>query len=76
MDEEFLGKIDGPLICLTAAILCHSLRCWRTGDFIDNMPFTRANCGGKIYSTNSRRATGRLTRKQGFWNVRYGLGMV
>ena len=50
MDEGFLGRIDGPFICLTAAILCHSLRCWRTGDFIDNVPFTWANCGGKMNS--------------------------
>ena len=50
MAEGFLGKIDGPFICLTAAILCHSLRCWRSGDFIDNVPFTRANCGGKMNS--------------------------
>ena len=46
MDERFLGKIDGPFICL----LCHSLRCWRTGDFIDNVPFMRGNCGGKMNS--------------------------
>jgi len=50
MDEGFLGKIDGPFICLAAATLCHSLRCWRTGDFMDNVPFTGANCGGKMNS--------------------------
>jgi len=50
MDERFLGKIDGPFICLAAAILCHSLRCWWTGDFIDNVPFRRVNCGGKMNS--------------------------
>ena len=50
MDQGFLGRIDSPFICLTAAILCHSLRCWRTGDFIDNVPFTRANRRGKMNS--------------------------
>ena len=50
MDEGFLGMIDSPFVCLTAAILCHSLRCWRTGDFIENVPFTQANCGGKLNS--------------------------
>jgi len=30
-DVRLLGKIDGPFLCLTAAMLCHSLRCWRTG---------------------------------------------
>ena len=50
MDEGFLRRIDGPFNCLTAAILCHSLGCWPTGDFIDNVPFTRGNCGGKLNS--------------------------
>jgi len=47
MDADFLDKIDGPFICLTAAILCHSLRCWRTGICIDNVGFTRTTSGGK-----------------------------
>jgi len=47
MDEVFLGTINGPFICLTAAILYHSLRCWRTGNFIDNVAFTRASPKGK-----------------------------
>jgi len=46
-DEGFLDKIDGPFICLTAAILCHSLRCCRTGICINNVAFTRATSGGK-----------------------------
>jgi len=46
-DEGFLDKIDGRFISLTAAILCHSLRCWRTGICIDNVAFTRATSGGK-----------------------------
>ena len=47
-DAGFLGKIDGKFICLTAAMLCHSLRCWKTGIFIDKVAFTRSNAGGKI----------------------------
>jgi len=46
-DEGFLDKIDGLFICLTAAILCYSLQCWRTGICIDNMAITRANSRGK-----------------------------
>jgi len=46
-DEGVLDKIDGPFICLTAAILCHSLRYWWTGICIDNVAFTRATSGGK-----------------------------
>jgi len=47
-DEGFLDKVEGPFICLTAAILCHSLRCWRTAIFINNVVFTQASSGGKI----------------------------
>ena len=47
-DARFLGKIDGPFICLTAAMLCHSLRCWQTGIFIDKVVFTHSNAGRKI----------------------------
>ena len=47
IDEEFLGKVDGPFIYLTAAILCHSLRCWRTGNFMVNVAFTRASSESK-----------------------------
>jgi len=47
-DEGFLDKIDGLFICLTAAILTHSQRCWRNGIFIDNVTFTQASSGGKI----------------------------
>jgi len=46
-DKGFLDKIDGPFVCLTAAILCHSVRSWRTGLCIDNVAFTRATSGGK-----------------------------
>jgi len=47
MDEGFLGKIQAPFICLTAAIWCHSQRCWWTGNFIDTVAFTRASSEGK-----------------------------
>jgi len=47
-DARFLGKINGPFICLTAAMLCHSLQCWRTGIFVDKVVFTRSNAEGKI----------------------------
>jgi len=47
-DVRFLGKIDVAFICLTAAMLCHSLRCWHTGIFIDKLVFMHSNAGGKI----------------------------
>jgi len=54
MDKGFLGKIDGQFICLTAGILCHSLRGWRTGNFIDNVAFTRASSKGKTNKADLR----------------------
>jgi len=47
-DARFLSKIYGPFIYLTAAMVCHSLRCWPTGIFIDKVVFTRSNAGGRI----------------------------
>ena len=47
-DARFLGKIDGLFIGLTAAMLCHALRCWWTGILIDKVGFTGSNAGGKI----------------------------
>ena len=35
MDPEFLEKINPILLCLTTAILCHALRCWQRGLFIE-----------------------------------------
>ena len=47
MDPEFLEKINPTFLCLTTAILCHTLRCWQTGLFIDEVNFTRSNSQGK-----------------------------
>jgi len=56
-DAGFLGKIDGLFICLTVAILCHSLRCWRSGNFEDKVAFMRSNAGGKIKNADLRFST-------------------
>ena len=40
MDPEFLQKINPSFLCLTTAILCHALRCWQTGLFIDEIHLT------------------------------------
>jgi len=54
MDKEFLGKIDVPFISLIAAILCHSLQCWRTGNLLDTVPFTHASSKGKTNNPDVR----------------------
>ncbi|PWW79727.1 hypothetical protein C7212DRAFT_360935 [Tuber magnatum] len=48
MDDGFLRKINGRFLCLTTAIICHALRCWRTGIFTDNINFTRASSRGLL----------------------------
>ena len=47
MDPEFLEKINPTFLCLTTAILCHVLHCWKTGLFINEGHFTRSNLRGK-----------------------------
>jgi len=47
-DARFLCKIDGPFICLTAAMMCHSLGSKLTGIFMDKVVFTGSNATGKI----------------------------
>ena len=48
MDPEFLEKIKPKFLCLTTAILCHALRCWQMGLFIDEVHLTRSNSRGKL----------------------------
>jgi len=70
MDESFPDQIDRPFICLIAAILCHSLRCWRTGIGIDNVAFTRATSEGKrnsVYWQVSK--VSRSPDGQGIWTL-------
>ena len=64
LNDEFLARINGPFICLSAAILCHSLRCWQSGIFVDEINFTRSNSRGKdqkhsLYTGNNQ-ANGKI----------------
>ena len=34
-EPDFLGRINGTLVCLTCAILCHTLRAWQTGIYLE-----------------------------------------
>jgi len=31
VEPDFLGRINGTMICSMCAILCHTLRAWQTG---------------------------------------------
>jgi len=57
MDTRFLGQIDGPFICLTVAIICHSLQYLLSGINKDKVAFTRSNGTGKIKNTELRFST-------------------
>ena len=47
-NARFLSKIEDLFISLTAAMLYHSLCCWKTEIFIDKVAFMRSNTGAKI----------------------------
>ena len=76
MDDGFLEKINGQFLCLSADILCHALRCWQTGKFVDDVNFTRSSSQGKDKSDPLETSDGPLTEKQGYWNVSYKRGLI
>ena len=39
LDPAFVEQINDTMVCLTCAILCHTLRAWRTGVFQDPPDF-------------------------------------
>jgi len=36
---DFLGRINGTMVCLTCAILCHTRRAWPTGIYFETSVF-------------------------------------
>jgi len=38
-EADFLGCISGPMVCLTGTILCHTLRAWHTGIYLETCVF-------------------------------------
>jgi len=36
---DFLGRINGTMVCLTCAILCDTLRAWQTGIYLETCVF-------------------------------------
>ena len=38
-EPNFLGRINGTMVCLTCAILCHTLRAWQTGIYLETCVF-------------------------------------
>jgi len=38
-EPDFLGRINGTMVCVTCAILCHTLRAWQTGIYLETCVF-------------------------------------
>jgi len=47
IDPEFIGPINGTMICLTCAIICHALRAWQTGAYKDQGDCKPEAAGGE-----------------------------
>jgi hypothetical protein len=47
MDTDFDDKINGNFLCLISAILCHTLRAWQTGTYVEPRDFKRETSLGK-----------------------------
>jgi len=47
VEPDFLGGITGTMICLTCAILCHTLRAWQTGVYKESGKFKPDAGGGQ-----------------------------
>jgi len=48
VEPDFLGCINGTMICLTCAILCHTLRAWQTGVCKESGEFKPDVVGGQL----------------------------
>ena len=47
VEPNFLGRINGTMICLTDAILCYTLSAWETGAYTDLCEFKPDAVGGE-----------------------------
>jgi len=47
IDPAFLGRINGIMICLLCAIICHALRAGQTGVYKDQGGFKPEAGGGE-----------------------------
>ena len=46
-EPDFLGRINGIMVCLTCAILCHTLRAWQTGLYLETCNFKQEAVAGE-----------------------------
>ena len=48
VEPHFLGHINGTMICLTCAILCHTLREWQREVYVEPGEFKPDAVGGQL----------------------------
>jgi hypothetical protein len=41
VDKGFKEKINGSFLCLISAVICHTLRAWQTGTYVEPRDFKR-----------------------------------
>jgi len=46
-EPDFLGRINGTMVCSTCAILCHTLRAGQTGVYLETCDFRPEAVGGE-----------------------------
>ena len=48
VDKDFKDKINGNLLCLISAAICHTLRAWQTGTYVEPRDFKRETSLGML----------------------------
>jgi len=46
-EPDFLECINGTMVCLTCAMLCHTLRAWQPGFYLETCNFKAEAVGGE-----------------------------
>ena len=54
--KQFISMINGTLLFLMSAAICHTLRAWQMGSYVEPKDFKRETCLGM--PTNSLYADG------------------
>jgi len=49
VDKGFKDKINGNFLCLISAAICHTLRAWQTGTYVEPRDFKRETSLGMCY---------------------------
>ena len=62
VDKEFINMINGPLLCQTSAAICHTLRAWQTGSYVEPKDFKRESSLGMLPILKSGADTNRRNR--------------